>query len=612
VERLASNFAPVDKDRWRELAKAALRNSNLAKLATRNEDGFSIQPIYARAVGPPARRAAGQWRIAARIDHPDSRQSNDFALDDLANGADCLQLIFAGAAGAYGYGLAKWDERALGDLFERIDLDAGVWLDLDLGPARHEQALAVAAFDAKRAASGERVDLSFGLDPLGALTRSGRASEDWGGVAQSLARTARSLRDKGFAGPFVVADGRCIHDSGGTPGQELGYVLACALDYLRALSANGFTAEAARDSIAFHLAADADEFVSVSKFRALRLLWARALEACDLLTNEARVSASSAWRMLSVRDPWINVMRGAMAAFSAGLGGADSISILPFTQAVGLPDAFARRLARNAQLVLLEESHLGSVVDPVAGSGAFEALTSDICESAWSQFQYIESHGGVYAALGAGEIQAAIYRAFDARSRQIAARKYAIIGVSDFPDLGEADVATVPAAKPAFDYPGELGARPLVAHRLSEPFELFRERSDAIAKRTGSRPYMFLANIGSTSDSGTEALFAKGLFEAGGIATRSYSSGGSVAEIVAAFVDSGATLACLCPSSIDAYAALATKIAQALRESGAQMVVCAGKPGDNEAALRVPGFELFVNLGGDALAVLSAIYDRFV
>jgi methylmalonyl-CoA mutase len=609
MERLANNFPPLAEDRWRELAKAASRDDDLTNLAVQSEDGFAIRPIYPRAVGPRARRADRQWRITARVDDPGPRQANDLALDGLSNGCDGLQLIFAGAAGAYGYGLAKWDQQALGDLFERIDLDAGVWLDLDLGPALHEQALSVAAFVEKRAESPERVDLSFGLDPLGGFARSGRAAEDWSGVAQTLARTARSLRDDGFAGPFVVADARCIHDSGGTPAQELGYAIACALDYLRALSANGFTVQAARDAIAFRLAADGDEFLGLSKFRALRLLWAQALEACNLAPNETRIDGSGAWRMMSVRDPWINIMRGAMAAFSAGLGGADSVSVLPFTQAIGLPDAFARRVARNAQLILLEESHLGSVADPVAGSGAFEALTRELCQKAWRQFQSIDSQGGVYAALVADGIQADIRLAADARSRQIATRKRAIIGVSDFADLDGAAVATAPATKPPFDYPGEQRAKPLVAHRLSEPFEQFREKSDAIAKRTGSRPHIFLASVGSVPGSEANAVFAKGLFEAGGIAWQSYAGSENVVDVAAAFVESGAALACVC-SSVEYSAALAAKTALALRDSGARTIINAGKLDEHEAALRRSGIDIFIYSGCDALAALSAIYER--
>jgi methylmalonyl-CoA mutase len=605
---LVNRFAPVSDARWREIAQAALKSADLAKLTSRAEDGISIAPIYARRDGQRIPRSSGAWGVVARVDHPDSHQANDFALDDIANGASGLEIIFAGAGGAYGYGLAKWDQAALRDLFEGVDLDAGVSIDLDLGPASNEQALAVSVFVARRAASLGNVDLCFGLDPLGAFARSGRAPEDWPNLAASIARTAATLRDRGFAGPFVVADGRSVHDAGSSPAQELGFILACAIDYFRALSANGFALEAARDGIAFRLAADADEFLSLSKFRALRLLWARVLEACGLAPNVARLHGAGAWRTMSAKDPWVNVMRGAMAAFCAGLGGADTVSVLPFTQAIGLPDSFARRLARNAQLIFIEESHLGFVADPAAGAGAFEALTRELCDKAWAVFQTIVAGGGAYASLASGVIQVEIAKTAAMRFRQIADRKLVMTGVSDFPDLAATEAATALASRPEFGYMGEQRAAPLVAHRLSEPFEAFRDKSDAFLKRTGSRPRIFQANVGGAADFGARAAFAKSLFEAGGIEALDVGGVADADEARRAFAASGAKLACLC-SSDAVYAAQAEEVARALHAAGAQWIAMAGKPGEREAVLRAAGVDQFIFANCDALAALSAAYS---
>lgn len=606
---LANSFSPVSEARWREIAQAALKSGDLGRLNSPGEDGFAIAPIYERAVGPRPFRSNGRWRVIARVDHPDARQSNDSVLDDLANGADGLQLIFAGAGGAYGYGLARSDGAALRDCLEGVDFDAGLSIDCDLGPAASDQALAIAALVARAAHSVDTVDLSFGLDPLGALARSGRAEAGWPDTAASMAGAAISLRQLGFASPLVIADGRCVHDAGGSPAQELGYALACAIDYLRALGGRAMTYEAARDAIAFRLAADSDEYLCLSKFRALRLLWARALEACDLAPNQARLHGASAWRMMSARDPWMNVMRGALAAFCAGLGGADSVSVLPFTQAIGLPDAFARRLARNAQLLMLEESHLGFVGDPVAGSGAFEALTGELCGKAWAFFQAIEAQGGVYSALVAGVIQSQVDKTAMARADRIVSREIAMTGVSEFTNLAEAAVATSPAARPSFHYEGEQRATPLPAHRLSEPFEALRDKSDAIREQTGSAPRVFLSTFGAAADFGARAAFAKSLFEAGGFETIEAGAAASADDVSRAFVASRATLACLC-SSDKVYAEQAEAVVRALRVSGARMIALAGRPGECETALRAAGVELFIHAGGDAVAALALVYER--
>ena len=220
----------------------------------------------------------------------------------------------------------------------------------------------------------------------------------------------RRLRSRaaGFAGPLVVADARRVHAAGGTAAQELAFAVAAGVSLLRLLVGAGLSTDEARRLIAFRLTADSDQFVTLSKFRAFRVAWSRVEEACGLEPRPAQVQAESAWRTMTARDPYVNVMRGAIAAFSAGLGGADSVCVLPHTLAVGLPDSLARRLARNGQLILLRESNLGFVADPAAGAGAFEALTKALCEKSWALFQEIEGQGGLPSALANGAFQSAV------------------------------------------------------------------------------------------------------------------------------------------------------------------------------------------------------------
>ena len=194
--------------------------------------------------------------------------------------------------------------------------------------------------------------------------------------------------------------------------------LSVALAYLRALETEGVALDAARRMIFFRLSADADQFLTIAKFRSLRKLWARIEAACALAPEPAFVSAETAWRMMARRDPHVNILRATIAVFAAALGGADAITVLPFTAALGLPDRFARRIARNTQLVLLEESHLAKVTDPAAGSGAVEDLTDQLCRAAWALFQEIEAAGGIAAALAGGLIQ---QKVADVRAKRAAA-----------------------------------------------------------------------------------------------------------------------------------------------------------------------------------------------
>jgi methylmalonyl-CoA mutase len=237
--------------------------------------------------------------------------------------------------------------------------------------------------------------------------------------------------------------------------------------------------------------------------------------------------------MMTKRDPWVNMLRTTIAAFSAGLGGADAISVLPFTAALGLPDRFARRIARNMQLLLLEESNLARVVDPAAGSGGIEDLTEKLCRTAWALFQEIEAAGGAAAALSAGLIQQQVTATRANREKAVALRQDVLTGTSDFPDLAEVPVNVLVPSASALSTPAQAstplpnpppqGGReqkefaPLPRLRLAEPYERLREASDRMLAATGARPKVFLANLGTPADFNTRANFAKNFFEAGGI-----------------------------------------------------------------------------------------------
>ena len=240
--------------------------------------------------------------------------------------------------------------------------------------------------------------------PIGDMARTGQIVRPLGrAVAAHGARHWLDLDRTGLqravpAWPMA----RAYHEAGASEAQELAAVLATGVAYLRALEAHGHSLERARDALSFLLVADADEFLTVAKLRALRRLWARVEQACGLEPKPIRLHAETAWRMTTRRDPWVNMLRTTVAAFSAGIGGADAITVLPFTAALGLPDAFARRIARNTQLILLDESNLARVADPAAGAGGFEALTDALCEKAWALFQEIEREGGILESLTGG------------------------------------------------------------------------------------------------------------------------------------------------------------------------------------------------------------------
>lgn len=245
-----------------------------------------------------------------------------------------------------------------------------------------------------------------------------------------MAASVGALHGRGPTALLMRADGRPYHEAGASEAQELAAVLATGVAYLRGWEDLGL--EAARDAISFTLVADADQFLTIAKSRALRRLWARVEQACGLEPKPIRLHAETAWRMLTRSDPHTNILRNTIAAASAILGGADSLTVLPHTRALGLPDAFARRIARNTSLVLLDEANLGRVADTSAGAGAFEALTETLCKEAWQLFQDLERDGGFVQALQSGTWQTRIAAVRATRRAALASGEATIVGVTRF------------------------------------------------------------------------------------------------------------------------------------------------------------------------------------
>jgi methylmalonyl-CoA mutase len=606
VGAVASLFPARSETDWRKAAKAALSGVNLETLLAKTADGVRIEPVYPPAEGQSAIGRAGPWRVIARIDHPNAADANVQVLDDLANGADGLQIIFSGALGAYGYGFRRRDSASLHKAFDGVRFDAGTNFELDLGPDGPDQALRFGGLIERSGARPEDCRVAFGLDPFAASAR-GPSPTDWSAQAGRHLETVRALRSKRFQGPFLVADARAVHAAGGSPAQELAFALAAAVSLLREFEGTGTPLREARALVAFRLAADADELATISKFRALRIAWSRVEEACGLEPYAAYVQAESAWRMMTARDPYVNVMRGAAAAFSAGLGGADSVSVLPHTLAAGFPDSLARRLARNAQLILLRESNLGFVSDPAAGAGAFEALTQAFCNKAWGLFQEIERQGGLPSALASGVFQRQVALSAAALATNVARLKTPITGVSAHADLAERPVELAVGAPEREVLATAEGG--LVPIRLAEPFERLRDLSDTFLLRTGMRPKVYLAALGPEATHRRRVQFVREWLEAGGFAAVYDGETPTAEKGVEHARANGAQLICLCGTD-ESYSDHAEAFAKAFKASGSLGVALAGRPNESERAWRAAGVDEFIFAGGDAVSTLQSLYGR--
>ncbi|GAA4256042.1 methylmalonyl-CoA mutase subunit beta [Dactylosporangium darangshiense] len=557
--------APVDLQDWRRLALGVLRKSGLAGedtppdavdelLSTETYDGVRVAPLYTAAdpappAGQPGRApfvrgastAPRPWDVRQRHADPDAKATRAAVLDDLEHGATSLWL--AGIAPA--------------DLAEALD---GVHLNLaavvlDNGADTLEAARAFLALP------GEEKSGNLGADPLGWEARTGQRAD--AGLLATLVRSSPI--------PVATVDATVYHDAGAADAEELGYATATGVAYLRELVAAGLSAGMALGQLEFRFAASADQWATIAKLRAARRLWARVAQVIDVPHRGGmRQHAVTSDAMMTARDPWVNLLRTTVACFAAGVGGADAVTVQPFDARLGLPDGFARRIARNTQSLLIEESSVARVLDPAGGSWYAESLTDAIAHAAWEVFNEVERAGGMAAALRSGQVSDRIAATRQRRLDDIAHRRQPITGVSEFPDLSERRPVRAPAPVPP------SGGLPRMWY--SESFERLRDAADAAAQP----PAVRLVALGPPAAHSARVAFATNLFAAGGVRLSAEPS----------------AVACICGSD-RSYAEEAAATAERLRAEGVTKVWLAGRPGD------YAGVDAYLYTGCDALAVLQ-------
>lgn len=600
--RLMGDFAPRGYDDWVGVATKALKTTPFDRLKSTTSDGIVIEPIYERNEAPApigARPAGAPWVVTARIDVPGNKTANAQILDDLVGGASGLDLVCAESPNAYGWGLTISCDGCVANLLAGVHVDL-IPIRVDAGHRTAEVARLVAGFAAKQ---GKSVDLSVVQDPIGLLAATGKLGAKAEDAIAAAAETAKE-----FAGTALEVDGRVWHAAGASEAQELAAMLATGVAYLRALEAAGFEPAAAADKIGFTAVADQNQFRSIAKLRAFRQLWAQVVAACGVAPKPVRLHVETARRMMAKRDVHTNMLRTTIAAFAAGVAGASSVTVLPFSQGLGLPDAFARRVARNTQTILIEESNLHRVADPAAGSGLVDTETFDLAELAWGQFQAIEAEGGMVAALRSGSFHARVAATAKKRLEAIAKRREPVTGVSEFPNIGEGTTATMEITAPTARTVAPVEhVTAFAPHGLAEAFEALRDRADA----AGIRPQIFMANLGRIADFTARSTWAKNFFEAGGIATLTNDGFASIEALTAAYKASGARAAVIA-SSDAVYEADAVKAATALSDAGCEILYLAGKPADGERqkALTAAGVTGFVHVGVDVVATLGEALDQ--
>lgn len=478
---LAEEFGAQGDDaaraRWMALVEKTLKGQSFDEaLTVRTPDGLTIQPLYTAQDGVAvtrdlrARDPDRPWDLRVRVAHPDPARAAKDILTDLEGGAASvlLQIDPMGADGV-AVGSAEDLSRALSGVLldlAPVALDAGF-----LGPKAADWlgALAKAAPNAP---------LAFHLDPLTAFAQTGASPGPIESHVFNAATVASRLAATYAKASLFLATGRAVHEAGGSNTEELAVMIASALAYAKALVRSGLSMDDAFGRIVLGLSLDGEYFTGVAKVRAAKAMWARLTQACGV-TVAPKIEVRSSRRMLSKADAWTNLLRLTSAGFAGAVGGADAIVLDAFTDAIGLPTAFARRQARNTQLVLMEESNLGRVADPAGGAWYLDSLTDQLAHAAWGGFQAIEGAGGIVKALERGLVAAAVAKTRAAQEAAFADKSRKILGVTVFPNAEDKtpevetqDAAAFAVASPDVRLPGPDSRCPVLTPvRFAAAFE---------------------------------------------------------------------------------------------------------------------------------------------
>lgn len=681
TESLADGFEPVSLEQWIEAATkgdenvplmTSLENGVEAKWLYTPEDAIAPDPAGLPGLAPFTRgtRAGRHWQIRQEQTNPDRARANAEILTDLNGGVTEVTLKLDRAAreglapGSTDFEAARGiDGIAISNLDHLSQVLEGVYLDmagvaLEAGASAPAAAALLAAHWRENGISPVSALGSFRYDPLANLARTGSlpaspesALEEAGGLAAATSSDWPGVRS-------LAVDTGVYVEAGATASWELGIAIATGVEYLRAAVALGLTPAAAATQIEFTLTVGPDQFLEMAKFRAIRRLWARVLEesGVDEGDRHSITYGRTTDRMITAVDPWVNMLRVTTAAFAAGTAGADGVTVTPFDEKIGQPGDLGRRIARNTQIILQDESSLGRIADPLAGSWYGEELTDELAKAGWERFRDIEREGGALAALRSGLIATTLAGLADEREDDFIHRRRVMTGINEFPLLGddgtspeEADRAAVTAdasrlaERPALNGLDELTSaspteRLAAATRLASagarideldaavagetfslpalnlrpdaaPFEKLRNAAREHETAGGDRPQIYLASMGSIASHVNYANWAKSFFEVAGVETVPSGALEGNADLAQTFKDGGFEVAAICAGKNQSPEDVAD-LAGKLREAGAKYLYMVNStPELNEAAMNAGADELVKN-GVNLNEVLAATLGR--
>lgn len=702
--RLLGDFAPVTLEDWRKLVQSELKDAPFEKkMFTTTAEGFRLQPIYRRedtadlphvgsfpGFAPFVRgaRAGGYvqqpWNISQEIAFSNPREFNHAARNLIGRGLAALNMVLDQATrdghdpdwaspeqvGFGGMSIATVND--LDQALDGIDLES-TSLFIRSGASAMPFCALLVALARKRKKTPTALKGCIEMDPLGVLAHQGKLPQSVDGAYREMVVLTRWAIEHAPHLQTICVHSRAWHESGANAVQELAFTLATGVEYLRAANKRGLEVDQVAPRMRFAITVGVNFFMEISKLRALRMLWSRAVSAIGGSETSQRLALhvrTAQWNK-TVYDPYNNMLRATVEAFAGVLGGCDSMQVGAFDEVLRRPDDFSRRVARNTQLVLQKECHLDHVIDPAGGSWYVESLTSELAKRAWSLFQEVEKSGGMEAAMRAEFPQKAIAAIASEKIKGVNRRRDSVVGVNQYANPKETPLATPVEDAKAFhkrrvqqvashrtsleDDQSELvleklakvveskgtdlfeacveavsaGATlgeitravrindspsppitPVCVTRAAADLERLRAATDKFVAAGHQRPVAFLCNLGPLKEHKARADFSRGFLAVAGYEIISPSGFKSPCEAVEAFADSNAQLAVIC--SIDEkYPSLVPGLAAGLRaKRPGALIVLAGFPHDQVDAHKKSGVDEFIHVRADARELLTSFHRK--
>lgn len=644
LPRITDAFPRSSVGEWQEAARRTLGERPLASLTVTTHDDIPIKPVFTADDLPPetakiSPRRRGTWETCSVVDLRGPETAVGEAVAAVNGGASALWLTVDRRS-------SSWNRLTAGMLTSILEAARGASIYLDGRTVTPALAAVLAASSRRLGDPAKDLRGGFDFDPLGTIASDGGLPWNLEACFWLMSDMVSWSEEQAPGMQAIAVSTLPYARSGATAVQELAIAMATAVEYLRRLDVAGIGPERACRRIRLVLAVGRDLFVEIAKLRAARLMWARVAQACGLSAVDRGISihAVTSPRCLTARDPWVNMLRGTTGAYSAVVGSADVVTVLPFDAALGAPDELGRRIAVNTQNILREESHLDRVRDPAAGSYFVERLTHDLAAAAWERFQQIELAGGMANQVRSGAIARELGETLAAKRRDLAHRRDLVTGVSSYPNLEEKmptrrrsdrgkrplpdDEATavhraVGSSSVSFegavenasegvsvgelievfagrDEPARMAALP--AEREAIAFERLRDASDKQLRKTGARPHAFLAAVGEPAGHGWDVSSVVNLLAAGGVTAVRGEGLEGIDDSVAAFEASGSRTAVLC-----APGRLIPDLARTIKTRGAHRVLVAGPPGPDEDGWRIEGVDGYLFDDCDAVTLLADI-----